>query len=164
MKPFRLIAAAAVFGVASLALAQAQTMSPQDFAATAASSDMFEIRSSELALEKSKSDAVRDFAQMMINDHTAASEALKAAAQQDGVTVPAEMLEKHATQLQTLQGAPADSFDTSYVEAQVAAHEEALALMQSYADTGDGAALKAHAAKTAPVIQMHHEHVQKLTP
>ena len=125
---------------------------------------MFEIRSSEVALQKSQSDAVRGFAQMMINDHTAASEGLKTAAEQDGVSVPAEMLEKHATQLQTLQDAPAESFDTSYTQAQVAAHEEALALMQSYAETGEGAALKAHAAKSAPVIQMHHEHVQKLQP
>lgn len=164
MKPLRLIAATAVFGMASLALAQAQTMSAQDFAATAASSDMFEIRSSELALERSQSNAVQGFAQMMINDHTAASEGLKTAAQQDGVTVPAEMLEKHATQLQTLQDTAADAFDASYVNVQVAAHEEALALMQAYAETGETAALKAHAAKTAPVIQMHYEHVKKLTP
>jgi hypothetical protein len=34
--------------------------------------------------------------------------------------------------------------------------------MISYAENGDAAALKAHAKKTAPIIQMHYEHAQQL--
>jgi putative membrane protein len=64
-----------------------------------------EIRSSELALQKSQTAAVKQFAQMMINDHTTASKNLMAAADQDGVTVPAEMLPKHASQVKALSGA-----------------------------------------------------------
>jgi putative membrane protein len=163
MKMLRLITATAVLGmVGSIAWAQTKTLTGQDFAATAASSDMFEIRSSEVALQKSQTAAVKEFAQMMINDHTKASKELMAAAQQDGVTVPAEMTEKHATQILTLKDGSAASFDASYIKAQLAAHEEALNLMTSYAQGGDGKALKAHAQKTAPVIQMHLEHVQQL--
>jgi putative membrane protein len=137
-------------------------MSAQDFATMAASSDMLEIRSSELALQKSQTAAVKEFAQMMINDHTTASKNLMAAAQQDGVTVPADMLPKHASQVEALGSTAADAFDASYIDAQVAAHQEALALMTSYAESGDAAALKAHAQKTAPIIQMHYEHAQQL--
>lgn len=163
MKPMRLIAASALLGsIASFAWAQSQAMSGQDFVAAAASSDMFEIQSSQLALEKSQNDAVREFAQMMIEDHTTASEELKAAAEQDGVTVPTEMDEKHKALLEQVNSASAESFDAAYVTAQQAAHEEGLALMTSFAESGQEAALKAHAAKTAPVIQAHLEHVQKL--
>lgn len=163
MNFLRLAAAAATFGaLASIAWAQTKTMTAQDFAAMAASSDMLEIQSSELALQKSQNAAVKEFAQMMIDDHTTASKNLKAAAQQDGVTVPAQMTEKHAAEVKALTDAPAASFDGSYILAQVAAHQEALKLMTSYAESGDGAALKAHAQKTAPIIQMHFEHAQKL--
>jgi len=43
-----------------------------------------------------------------------------------------------------------------------AAHEEALALMEGYAESGDNEALKAHAQKTAPIIERHAEHVKEL--
>ena len=163
MKPIRLLAASALFGsIATFAWAQSQVMSGQDFAAAAASSDMFEIQSSQLALEKAQNDSVKEFAQMMIDDHTKASEELKAAAEKDGVTVPTEMDEKHKAQLGQLNSAPADGFDAAYVTAQKAAHEEGVTLMTSFAESGQEAALKAHAAKTAPIIQTHLEHVQKL--
>lgn len=165
MRLLPLIAATALLGSAStFAWAQSQPMSAQDFAATAASSDMFEIQSSELALEKAQSDQVKEFAQQMIDDHTAASEELKTAAEQDGATVPTEMNEQHATQLEDLNGTAEDGFDAAYIKAQVAAHEEAVTLMTGYAENGEEGALKAHAEKTAPVIEQHLEHVKQLAP
>ncbi|MBZ9936976.1 DUF4142 domain-containing protein [Mesorhizobium sp. BR1-1-16] len=156
------IAAASVSLMASLAWAQSGTMSAQDFATTAASSDMLEIQTSNVALQKSSSAAVKEFAQMMINDHTKASSELKMAAQKDGVTIPTAMLEKHAATVEKLNGTAAGAFDAAYIDAQVNAHKEAVALMMSYAQTGEAPALKAHAQKTAPIIQMHLQHAQQL--
>jgi putative membrane protein len=124
---------------------------------------MFEIRSSELALQKSQTDAVKEFAQMMITDHTAASKNLMAAAKQDGVAVPAEMADKHAAQVKALESAEPGAFDAAYLDAQLAGHKEALALMTGFAKDGEAAALKAHAQKTAPVVQTHLEHVEQLS-
>ncbi|RWO03810.1 MAG: DUF4142 domain-containing protein [Mesorhizobium sp.] len=120
------------------------------------------IRSSELAMQKSQTAAIQEFAQMMINDHTKASKDLMAAAQKDGVTVPAEMTKKHASKVEALKTADNEAFDEAYIDAQVAAHREALPLMSSYAESGDAAALKAHAQKTAPIVQRHFEHAQQL--
>jgi putative membrane protein len=154
-------AAAMIFAVVPFAAAQSTKMTAQDFTAMAASSDMMELQSSEMALQKAQSAEVKEFAEMMIKDHTTASQELKAAASTDGATVPTEMLPKHAEQVQALTGESGEDFDEAYIEAQVAAHKEALNLMQSYAEAGEGAT-KAHAAKTAPIIQMHLEHVQKI--
>lgn len=154
-------AAALALGLAASALAQ-QAMPAEEFAATAASSDMFEIQSSQLALEKSKDESITGFAQMMVNDHTAASEKLKAAAEEAKVEVPAEMMPKHQQQLDSLKGVAEGEFDAAYVQAQVAAHQEALTLMETYAAGGDSEPLKMHAANTAPTIKMHYEHVQKI--
>jgi putative membrane protein len=129
----------------------------------AASSDMFEIRSSELAVQKAVTPEVKAFAKMLINDHTTASKNLITAAQQDGVSVPAEMITRHSAKVGALGAlSGAGGFDDRYIEEQVAAHQEALALMTSYAEAGDSPALRAHAEKTAPVIQMHLQHVQQL--
>lgn len=99
---------------------------------------------------------------MMVDDHTAASKDLMDAAQRDGVTVPTKMMEKQEKEVQSLEQTPAASFDASYIKAQIAAHKEALALMNSYAEGGESAALNAHAQKTAPVIEKHLKAVEKL--
>lgn len=151
----------AICTAAPLAWAQDAKMSPQDFVNNAASSDMFEIQSSKLALQNGTSKNVKDFANMMIKDHTKSSEDLKAAAQKDGAALPAEMSEKHATLIKTLQGATGQGFDAAYTDAQMNGHQEALSLMQSYAQNGEGA-LKTHAEKAIPVIQMHLEHAKVL--
>src|SRR3954470_21553666 len=50
------------------------------FLAQAASGDQFEIQSSQLALQASQNAGVRNFANMMISDHTRLSQAMGAAA------------------------------------------------------------------------------------
>jgi len=157
----RLLAAAA-FALMLASPSLAQQMSAEGFATTAASSDMFEITSSSLARERATSEAVRDFANMMIADHTQASSELAAAAETAGVALPGGMIDKHAAQVETLKGLQGAEFDAAYIEAQTAAHEEALALMEGYAESGDNEALKAHAQKTAPIIERHAEHVKEL--
>ncbi len=68
----------------------------------AASSDMFKIRSRELAVQKAVSPEVKEVAEMMIKDHTTASKNLITAAQQDGVSVPAEMITRHSAKVAAL--------------------------------------------------------------
>jgi putative membrane protein len=164
MKIQLLSAAAALAFLASSALAQSAAPPAEEFVTMAASSDMFEIQSSTSALEKAESPEVKGFAQMMIADHGKSSEELLAAVQESGldITPPGAMAEKHQQQFDALNGANVTDFDAAYIDAQVAAHEEALALMKSYSEGGDNEALKAHATKTLPVVQMHYEHAQQL--
>ena len=165
MKRSVLFATAAVaFLAAPVALAQMATPSAQEFVTMAASSDMFEIQSSTIALEKAQSGDVKEFAQQMVADHTKASTELKAAVQASGedLEIPESMAQKHQEQLAALNDMSGSDFDAAYIEAQEAAHEEAVALMTAYAEGGEEAQLKAHAEKTQPIVQMHLEHVQQL--
>ncbi|PLU74096.1 hypothetical protein BMJ21_04210, partial [Sinorhizobium medicae] len=82
--------AAAVAFLASAPCVAAQQISSEEFVTMAASSDMFEIQSSQLAVANSKQDSVRQFAEMMIADHTKASQELKTAAGEASVTLPAQ--------------------------------------------------------------------------
>ena len=120
------------------------------------SSDMFEVQSSQLALQMSRNPAVRSFAQMMINDHTRMMNEMMAMAPSMGMNMSSmPMMPKHAAMLQRLRSASAANFDMMYKREQIMAHQEALMLHQTYAARGDNPALRAMAARAAPMIEMH---------
>ena len=58
------------------------------FLAQAGSGDLFEIQASQMALQMSTNPAVRNFANLMIADHTRMSQAMMAAAQSAGIVPP----------------------------------------------------------------------------
>lgn len=129
----------------------------------AASSDMFEIESSGLALQASRNPAVRSFAQMMINDHSRTSSEMMDAARQIGLDAPPpRMLPHHAEMLERLRAAQPMEFDRAYKAEQIAAHEEALTLHRNYADRGDAPPFRALAARAVPIVEMHYEHARNL--
>ena len=134
------------------------------FLAHASSGDQFEIQSSQLALQASQSQAVRNFADLMISDHTRLSQAMGAAAQSAGVPPPAPALlpEQQAALDQLRAAGTGPSFDMAYKNAQITAHQGALSLFQNYAANGDVPALKATASQALPTIQMHLNQAQLL--
>src|SRR5215204_692425 len=119
---FLSMAALALF--ASAAIAQMATPPAPAFAQKAAMSDMFEIESSKLAVEKSEDADVKAFAQQMITDHSKASEELMATLQQAGsdIAVPAMLDGPHRDKLEKLTSATGNDFDAEYVSMQVAGH------------------------------------------
>jgi putative membrane protein len=127
----------------------------------AASGDQFEIQSSQLALQRSSNPQLRQFAQMLITDHSNMSAQRLAAAQGAGLTPPPPALSaEHAAMLQQLQATPAASFDMAYRDAQVMAHQQALTLHQNYANGGDVPALRTVASRAVPIIQNHLNMIQ----
>nr|MDP9415963.1 DUF4142 domain-containing protein [Pseudomonadota bacterium] len=113
----------------------------------AQSSDMFEIESSRLALQRSGNPAVRRFAQMMINEHTRMSgEMMNMARNMRLPMSPMQMMPRHAGMMERLSGASPAEFDMAYRREQLMAHEEALMLHRTYADRGDYPPLSALAA------------------
>lgn len=128
-----------------------------DFVAKAAASDMFEIESSKIAVERTQNPKVKAFAQMMIDMHTKTTADLKTAIGESGlmITPPAALPDDKATAVTDLRNADAADFDKKYMDAQVDGHQATLDLMTRYGQDGDNAVLKAAAAKTAPIVQEH---------
>lgn len=142
--------------------APAAMVDSQQFADMAASSNMFEIESSRVALEKSANAEVTAFAQHMIDDHGQAGEEMEAAAMEDGITPAPGLQPAHQAKLDELTGMDGESFDTAYIDAQVAAHDEAIGLFESFSTTGEDSALKAFATKTLPTLESHREDIGAL--
>lgn len=134
----------------------------QDFAKTAAASNAYEIETSKLALGTSQAEPIRAFAEQMIADHTAAGEKIAAAAQADAMAVPVGITEEQQAGVATLSGMTGAEFDAAYIEAQVAAHDEAVTLFEAFAAGAPSSALRDFAAETLPVLKRHQAHAHSL--
>ena len=135
-----------------------------DYATLAAGGDMYEIESSRLAIDKSQNADVKQLAQMIVTDHEKATADLKTAAgrAQPPITVVAAMNPGQQANLDMLRAADTKTFDQIYLRQQVAAHQEALAMIQAYAATGEVLPLKEHATAVAGPIQKHLGRAQQL--
>jgi putative membrane protein len=135
------------------------------YLAMAASGDLFEIQSGQLAHPRAQSPAVHSFATMLTTDHTRSSQILTAAAQSAGVAVPPPaILPPHQAMLSQLNSAGnGAAFDMAFRDIQIQAHQQALTLHQNYAANGDVAALRQAAAQIVPVVQGHLQQLQAMT-
>ncbi len=162
-----MLAAAPAIAQTSASEVQIDTMAPMTadmFVMAAASSSTFEIESSQLALDRAQDEAVRVFAEQMIEDHTAATRELSAVVEQAGLEPPVpELAAQHQEMLDQLQEAEGEEFDALYGTLQIQAHEEAIALHQAYAESGDDEALREFAAQTLPTLEEHLSMAQELT-
>jgi putative membrane protein len=134
------------------------------FLAQAASGGQFEIQSSQLALMASQNAAVRNFANVMISDHTRLSQAIGAAAAAARLQppVPALLPAQQAALDQLRAAGSGPSFDMAYQQAQITAHQGALTLFQNYATSGDVPAIRTAAGQAVPTIQSHLAMAQAL--
>jgi putative membrane protein len=135
---------------------------PQEFTTKGAAANDFEIQSSQLALTKSQNADIKAFAQMMIDDHTKAGEAMKTAAASQNTMLPTAQDADAASKLTQLQGASGADFDKLYVKMQTDAHVQAVGLFSGYSQSGPDGQLKDFATQTLPTLKMHYEHVLKL--
>ena len=134
------------------------------FVTRAALSDLYEVESSRLALERSQSPAVKAFAQRMITEHSRMSNELMAAVAQAGLEArPPTLLDSERDALMdALRGASPADFDDRYIDQQTEAHENALNLMRYFGNNGDNDLLKQLATRAAPMIENHLETVRAL--
>ena len=134
------------------------------YVAMAASSDMYEIQSGQLAQQRAQNPSLRTFGGMLVQHHTQTTQQVMAAARAAGMNPPPPALTSmQAQMIQELQSAPAGaSFDRLYIRQQVPAHEMALALHSNYARSGDTPSLKAAAAGAVPIVTQHLNQARQL--
>ncbi|RWC26392.1 MAG: DUF4142 domain-containing protein, partial [Mesorhizobium sp.] len=159
MKTHLILASLATATCMTLALPAFAADSAQTFVDRAAAGGMFEVDSSKIAEGKAQDQAVKDFAQKMIDDHGAANAKLETIAGEQKLTIPKELDAKHKADLDTLHTAKDDK---SYVQMQLDAHSEAVTLFESYVKDGDNAKLETFAAETLPTLKMHKDMIEKI--
>jgi putative membrane protein len=162
-----LVGSAMALGVAGCMTPTASAPPPMavtsaaEFVPTAVSSNLLEIESSRLALQRARDPEVRRFAQRMIRDHNLATRRMATVVRRAGLPMPPPaMIPRHQQMVVSLQ--TASDFDSAYMGAQIMAHQEAVALFSSYGSNGDVPQLAAFARQTLPNLEMHLQHAQSL--
>jgi len=138
----------------------------QAFANNAAASDAFEIASSQLAATNGSDASVKKFATQMIAAHTESTAKLKGIAgrQTPAITPDPALNSDQQAKLDELKAKKGADFDKTYVADQIAAHEQALTMLQDYASGGDVPAFKEFATGLAPKVTAHLNMAKSLKP
>jgi len=150
---------------AAVGATSATTMGSHDtgaFVSNASQSDMYEIEAAKIAQTRSKNPDIKAFAKQMVTDHTALMNSMKPLAQAAGQTPADKLDQRRQGFIDNLKSASDADFDKTYVDQQVAAHEEALSLMQGYAKDGSDAGLKGGASNAIPKVQMHLDKIKSI--
>jgi len=129
----------------------------------AGASDLFEIESSRLALQRAQRPETRQYAQMLIQHHMQTSAQVMAAARASGLNPPPpRLMPMQQRMMAELSRASAANFDRVYLRQQVPAHQMALALHRNYAANGDRPPLRNVAATAVPIVTQHLQQAQMM--
>ena len=139
------------------------TPKSEDFVKQAATSDMFEIQSSQIAQERGNADQ-RAFAATMIKDHEKTSADLKSmvSARELKAALPTALDSTHQGKIDKLKSLKGADFSANYNQEQVDGHKDAVSLFERYAKGGADPKLKEWAEKTLPNLLHHLEMAQDM--
>lgn len=138
--------------------AMPKTVSAQSFATQAAIIGKAEIELGQMAEQRSQSKDVKNFAQRMVKDHTAADAKLKKIAGKATLNLPDTLDAEHQAVKQKLSGLKGDAFDKEYIKAMAQGHDKAVALFEAASQgTQMPSELKEFAASTLPTLKEHEE-------
>lgn len=144
-------------------VAMQAAMSAGDFIQTVAASDAFEIQSSELAAQRGARQDVKDLASQMVTAHRQTTQQLTQLTSANNLPAPTPQLNAtQQTSLDNLRNQTGEAFDDAYLDAQVAAHENAVRAFEEYAASGEAGPLRDWAQSTLPTLREHLTHAQGL--
>jgi len=150
---------ALLFGVAAnLALAA----EGENFVDEASAKGIAEIETAKMALDKGTSQDVKQFAQMMIDDHTKANQELAQLAQAKDLEMSDEATLMDKAKAMILKLRDGENFDEAYANNQVVAHEQTIEMYEDYVEGGENADLKQFAQKALPKLQEHLKQAKDL--
>lgn len=125
------------------------------FYKTLAQGGIAEVEAGKLAQQKGADPKVKDFGAMMVKDHSAANEQLKALAAGKGIDLPGSSSTSQMAAKARLEALSGGTFDKSYVEDQVKAHRDTVELLKKEIATGQDPDAKAFAQKVLPTVESH---------
>lgn len=146
---------AIVLLVAWPAWAQMPSVSDADFAMKASVGNTFEVEEAKLAKTMATDARLKQFADMMIADHSDAEKTLQAAAGKAGQKSEMMLDRPHQAMVDNLKSLSGTDFDKIYIADQVAGHVETQSLLSDYKQNGQNGDLKSWADKTLPTVKHH---------
>jgi putative membrane protein len=157
-----------VFLTAGVGLAFGQGVTDAEIAAIVVTANQVDIDAGKLAVERSSTDAIKKFAQLMVDDHSGVNKAavdlitkLKVTPQDNATSQSLKAGgDNNIARLKTLSGT---AFDQAYIAHEAAYHQQVLdALDKTLIPSANNAELKALLIKVRPAFVAHLEHAKRL--
>jgi putative membrane protein len=145
----------AMLAAAPLAAFAAGGSPDESFYKSAAQGGMAEVELGNLAAQKSDNPKVKDFAAMMVKDHSAANEKLRTLASSKDISLPTSAGAANTVTKGKLEVLKGESFDKSYIKSQVKAHVDTVSLLKKEIASGQDSDAKAFARSILPTVEAH---------
>jgi putative membrane protein len=125
------------------------------FVNEAATGGVLEIELGKLAVQKAASEAVRQFGQRMVDDHSQAAEQLKQITQAKGMTLPGSLDAKQRKEIERLQKLSGPQFDQAYMKLMLEDHQQDIRVFRKEAQQGSDSDIRSFASATLPKLHDH---------
>lgn len=133
------------------------------FLQDAALNDLTEVAMGKLAVEKGSDDAVKQYGQKLVDDHTKATGELKELAAAGHIDVPDALDSKHQGRVDKLAKLSGPQFDKAFLKDQVRFHQQNVKDFQDEATKGSVVQVKNYASKALPTLEQHLEQAKELS-
>lgn len=134
-----------------------------EYLVAAAEVDMKEIELGKLAMTKATNADVKAFAKMMVDEHTKASNDLKATAGKKNISLPMALTEDGQDAMKKLNDEkPGMDFDKKYVDMMVDGHEKTIKKMEKASEDAKDEEIRMWAANMLPTLRKHLDHAKSL--
>jgi putative membrane protein len=132
------------------------------FVHLAGSGGIAEVQAGKLAQSQAQNAAVRNFAQMMVQDHSKTNERLSGLAKKAGIPMPPRLAPDHEAMLAELKGLSGQQFDIAYMQHQLIEHQKTVQMLEWAWSMGQNAELQKLAAEALPAVLQHLEMAQSI--
>jgi len=132
------------------------------FLNNASQGNLAEIMTGQLAATQGSTDSVKAFGQMLVTDHQNAQNELDSIATGQNVNLSDSADANGQAMYNALVGLSGTQFDSAFISMQMAAHDSAISMYQTYAGSGSFSSLKSYANKYIPILQNHTMYLDTL--
>jgi putative membrane protein len=126
-----------------------------EFAVDAADGGMLEVQLANVAMRNAASSEVKEFAQMILNDHSKANDELKSIAEKKNIVLPIALSDKSQEKLEDMSEKTGAEFDKAYCNYMVKEHKEDINEFEKQAEKGNDPELKSWAAEKLQTLERH---------
>lgn len=137
-------------------------MSDQQFVDFAAQTDMVEANLGKLAGTASSTQAVKDYGEMLVTDHTSDYSQLSTVAQQAGLKLPSAIDPERQKMIAPFYKLKGEAFDKKYAAEMTSGHSKAIEVYRKEADDAQNSGLKSYTQQTLRVLQKHLDGAKNL--
>lgn len=135
-----------------------------EFAVDAADGGLYEVQIGTLAVSKATSPDVKQFAQMMVDDHSKANNELKTLAGNKGIALPDVISEKCQKKYYDIdQKNKGEEFDKAYMDQMVKDHKDDIDMFEKEAEKGNDPEIKSWASGKLATLRHHLEEAERIS-